>query len=153
MKKLILIMMLALTPYTASAEWSRNPFFAKHRHHNHDYEFWHHVDQRLNRQYARIERGIDKGDLTRREARRLHRAHQELDRTIDHKRRKRRLSDHDRNEIMSCLDQASEKIYRLKNNDRYRHYAGRHYHNKTDHFENRVVWSNRDRYNSIYLRF
>ena len=89
-------------------------------------------EQRIDRQQQRIEQGVRSGELTRKEAKRLrkqlrHIARLERRYTLDG-----HLDRYERKKLHNKLDVASNRIYRLKHNDRYRkpkrhgHYYGYH---------------------------
>jgi hypothetical protein len=86
------------------------------RHHGYD-----RVEQRLERQHWRIKQGVRSGELTRREASRLHEHHR---RTVRMKHRFLHdgyLDHYERRKLHYRLDNANELIYRLKHNDLYRY--------------------------------
>ncbi len=87
--------------------------YSEHRHYDR-------IEKRLDRQHHRIKRGVRSGELTWREAKRLHKQQRRIARL------KRRFLDdgyldhHEHNRLLRKLDRASDRIYRLKHNDRYR---------------------------------
>jgi len=85
------------------------------------------VFKRLKRQHRRIESGIDSGELTRREARRLKKQQRRIRRLAYDMSEDGRLSRRDRRELHDRLDRASDRIYRFKHNDATRHRNHRHY--------------------------
>lgn len=93
------------------------------------------INERQERQARRIERGIDRGQLTRREARKLRREQRdiaELERCL-REVGGRGLQPMERRILQRLLDLASENIRELKQNDKRRwtwHRGGRvrHYH-------------------------
>jgi len=80
----------------------------------------HRFEQRIDRQNQRIRHGIRNGELTRHEAKRLRREQRRIAR-MEH-----RFSDdgyldrHERRKLHRRLNKASDRIYRLKHNERYR---------------------------------
>lgn len=117
-----------------------------------DRHFWNKVDRRLDRQYHRIENGITSGDLTRWEARKLHRQHHKLDKRIERIRHKHWLDDHDKRKIMSHLDRASDKIYRFKHNEHYVNRSQQFHRNRYDK-RKPAAWQNRDNAIGFYVNF
>jgi len=92
-----------------------------HRHHDR-------IEKRLDRQHHRVERGIRSGQLTWREAKRLHRQQRRIAQMHRRFWHDGRLDRYERDRLQQKLDRASDRIYRLKHNDRYRdhgHVAGR----------------------------
>jgi len=79
------------------------------------------VVDRLERQHDRIEQGIESGELTRREARRLKRQQRKIRQLADVLYEDHGLSRRDRRLLREELDRASDRIYRLKHNDKRRH--------------------------------
>ena len=79
------------------------------------------IEQRLENQRYRIRDGIDRGELTRKEARRL----RKQQRYIRHLKRQFMydgyLDHYEFSELRNALNRASQRIYRLKHNDRYRY--------------------------------
>ncbi|WP_152555644.1 hypothetical protein [Methylomarinum vadi] len=137
MKRMLVIISLIVFPYAAHADWGwqhDRTFRVNH--------FWNKVAKRLDRQYFRIEKGIQMGDLTRWEAKKLKREHRRIDKRIARLRQQRWLSHGERRKIMAHLDKASGHIQKLKNNDRYaRHFRGEHDHFRRD--KGPVAWSSR----------
>lgn len=89
------------------------------------------VERRLDRQDMRIENGVESGELTRKETKRLRKQHRRIKRLKRDFLRDGRLSRDDRHTLMNKLDRASKRIYRLKHNDRYRKSRQQHY--RRDH--------------------
>lgn len=144
MKKLILIIGLLALPFASQAD---NDWRQHHGRHS-DHHFWQKVDQRLNRQYRRIENGIARGDLTHWEAKKLHRQHHKLDRRVERLRHKPWLSERHKYKVMSRLNRASETIYQLKHNE---HYVQRKLHRYDRH--NRTAWANNGYRAGFYFDF
>ncbi len=86
------------------------------------------VDRRQARQERRIEHGIESGELTRHEVRRLMRQQRKICDLEQAVEADGHLSRHERRMLHEKLDRASDRIYRLKHNDR-RRYA-RHDHDR-----------------------
>ena len=78
-------------------------------------------EQRLDRQHLRIKQGVRSGELTRKEAKRLRKQHRRIVRLERKFSRDGHLSRQERRTLRQKLDAASDRIYRLKHNDRYRH--------------------------------
>lgn len=148
MKKLILIIGLLALPFASQADRD----WHQHEQRNYDRQFWHKVDQRLDRQYRRIEKGVMRGELTRWEAKKLHREHHKLDKRIERIRHKHWLGERHKHKIMSHLDRASETIHRLKHNE---HYAYRNPKNdwRPHDKRNQISWSSNDRTAGFYMNF
>ena len=81
------------------------------------------IMDRLERQHDRIEQGIESGELTRREARRLKRQQRELRRLANALYEDHGLSRKDRRLLQEELDRASDRIYRLKHNEKRRSWS------------------------------
>lgn len=78
------------------------------------------INARQERQAKRIRQGVRSGELIRPEAKRL-RQQQRRIASLEHEfRSDGRFSKKERRIIQAKLDKASERIYRLKHNDRYR---------------------------------
>ncbi len=163
MKMFTLIVILMLTPFASYAE--RNEHF-KHRSHeqqqNDNLYFWQKVDQRQYNQDYRIERGIQTGQLTRREARKLFREQKRAARQIRYYKRYNFLNYRDKREVMECLDYVSDKIRDLKHNQYYayrdeykhkKHYKQRYSNNRNYGDERYLSWVDRDVSAGIYFRF
>lgn len=99
-------------------------------HGRHDNRF----EQRLDRQHWRIKQGIRSGELTRKEAKRLRRQQRRIDK-LEHKfSRDGHIDRYERRVLRSKLDDASQRIYRFKHNDRYRgRYNDRHHRSHRRH--------------------
>ena len=80
-------------------------------------------EHRLDRQHGRIQHGIRNGELTRKEAKRLREQQRHIAKLERRFQRDGYLDRHERRTLRRELDHASQRIYRLKHNDRYR---GRH---------------------------
>lgn len=77
--------------------------------------------ERLQRQSARIEQGVESGELTRREANILRREHRELRQLTHLLAGDGRLSKSERRMLNEKYDDTSDLIWRLKHNDQHRH--------------------------------
>lgn len=78
------------------------------------------IEQRLDRQHWRIKQGVRSGELTRKEARSLRRQQRRISRLERRFSSDGWLDRGERHELRDKLDRASDRIYRLKHNDRYR---------------------------------
>lgn len=76
--------------------------------------------QRLERQHFRIENGIDSGELTRKEAKKLRREQRKIRRMTRRFREDGVLTKHERHKIRERLDRASDRIWTFKHNDWHR---------------------------------
>jgi len=164
MKKLTLIIVLMLIPFTSHAEWKGH---SKHRNHEHRHNssyFWQDVEHRQYKQESRIERGINKGQLTRREAKQLHREQKHVAKQIRHLKRHNYISHRDKREVKEHLDYVSQKIRALKHNqhyvhrDNYNHKKQQrrvHSNNNRDYYgnNNMLSWANDVASAGIYFRF
>ena len=83
------------------------------------------VDRRQERQWERIRNGIDSGELSRWESRKLIRQQKKIDRMERRFERDGYYSPQERRKMVRALDRASKRIKRWKRNDyptrRYRH--------------------------------
>ena len=111
------------------------PALADHR--ERDGHYGHHrIEQRMDRQHRRIEHGIRNGELTRREARRLRKEQRHIAKLERKFFRDGHLDGHERRTLRRELDTASDRIYRLKHNDRrrddghHRGYRDKHHHDR-----------------------
>jgi len=87
------------------------------------------IGDRLERQHQRIEQGIESGELTRREARKLYKQQRRIGNLARELRDDGRLTRKERRILQHRLDRASARIFALKHNNhqrggydyRYRH--------------------------------
>ncbi|MCP4283953.1 MAG: hypothetical protein GY792_05820 [Gammaproteobacteria bacterium] len=96
-----------------------------------DYDDGYHsnrVEKRLDRQHWQIKEGVRSGELTRKEAKRLRKQNRHIAELEHSFWRDGHLSRYERRTLHSELNAASDRIYRLKHNDRYRdqHHRGHH---------------------------
>ncbi len=96
------------------------------KHHNHS-SFWENVERRQYRQHERIDQGIQSGQLTRREVKKLKRKKRYVAKQIRNIKRHRYLSYEDKSCVNEYLDNYSAKIRHYKHND---HYARRNKYNR-----------------------
>ena len=85
-----------------------------------DRRFEHYLDKRQTRQLRRIEHGIDSGELTRKEARKLTRQQRQIARVEKEFSSDGHYSRKERRILEAKLDKAGGGIYRKKHNDRVR---------------------------------
>lgn len=163
MNKFTLIMVLMLIPFASHAEWSGHSKHRNHEHRHNNSYFWQDVEHRQYRQQSRIDRGIDKGQLTRREIKKLRREQKHIAKQVRNMKRHNYLNKRDKREVMEHLDFVSDKIRTLKHN---KHYARRNRSSHDGHNqhvysnENRnyrsdryLSWANSDSSAGIYFRF
>ncbi|MCK4841763.1 MAG: hypothetical protein KAT04_07745 [Methylococcales bacterium] len=163
MKKLTLVLVLMFIPLVSYAQ--RGEHYDQHnyyqRGHNNS-SFWHKVDRRQHKQESRIERGIDKGQLTRREVRKLHREQKHVAKQLRRYRHSHYLSRRDKRSVMEHLDYVSEKITDFKHNDRYARNYRHHDHQRDVHAqrvpvyqanESHVSWAGNGYSAGIHFRF
>ena len=79
------------------------------------------IEQRLDNQRYRIRDGIDSGELTRKEARRLRKQQRYIARLKRKFMRDGYLDRYEFRELKHELNRASKRIYRMKHNGRYRY--------------------------------
>ena len=96
------------------------------------------IDRRLDNQHNRIRNGINSGELTRKEARRLRKQQRFITRLSYKFMSNGYLSRHEVRKLTHVLELASMRIYRLKHNDR------NHYTKYND--RNRYAKNNTNRY-------
>jgi hypothetical protein len=84
-------------------------------------------EQRLDRQHWRIKQGIRSGELTRKEVKRLRKQQRQIAKAERRFSRDGYLDPRERRHLRRKLDDASDRIYRLKHNDRYRGWYRDHY--------------------------
>lgn len=89
-------------------------------------DFERRVDRRQNRQWARIGEGIEGGDLSRREVKRLRKNQRQIARMERRFERDGYYSPKERRIMKRVLDRSSDRIQHAKDNDHGRHY-GRHH--------------------------
>jgi hypothetical protein len=97
------------------------------------------VWKRIDRQENRIARGVERGDLTRHEARKLYRQHRETERLAYDFTRDGRLSKRERRILDHRLDDTSACIHDLRHNGRYAH-ADRYRDDHRRGKKERVYW-------------
>ncbi len=154
MKTLIFVIAFISFPVISQAD-DDDYRYERNKYRDHSYHhFWNTVDNRITRQLHRINQGIENGALTRREARKLQRQHHKLDRRIDRIRCKNWIDHYDKQRVISYLDEASDRIYRLKHNN---HYAERH-HGLADNYpyyqkNNALIWSNNGYSTGFFFRY
>jgi hypothetical protein len=92
---------------------------------------------RRNKQASRISKGVRKGDITRKESRRLDKEQRRIDRTYRRAVSDGHLSRLERQRLHKMRDRAGRHIYRARNNHaapkRYRHHPGLHNRRPTVH--------------------
>ena len=81
------------------------------------HRFENRVDRRQARQWDRIQDGIDRGELSRREVRRLMRSQRRIARMEDRFIRDGYISPRERRKLERALDRTSKRIKRAKHND------------------------------------
>lgn len=91
-----------------------------------------HLHQRLERQQYRIEKGIDSGALTRKEAKKLRRQQRKIRMMVRHFREDGVLTRAERHKVRDKLDRASDRIWAFKHNDD-RYYCENRYHKYSYH--------------------
>ncbi|MEM7253082.1 MAG: hypothetical protein AAF493_16830 [Pseudomonadota bacterium] len=97
------------TNYQPGAHWKQREFADK-------------IDRRLHRQWRRINKGVDSGQLTRKETKRLRKQNRRIS-NLDHQfGYDGWYSKWERHELVHALDRASSRIHRLKHNERRRYY-------------------------------
>jgi hypothetical protein len=107
----------------SSAYQHDHGFPAKHMGHygySDDRRHGHTIRKRLKRQQARINDGVESGQLTRKEAKKLRRQNKHIAGLFRDYRSDGRLGRFERTDLVNRLDRASDRIYRLKHNDRMR---------------------------------
>lgn len=93
-----------------------------------------HFHQRLERQQYRIENGLESGELTRREAKKLRRQQRKIRRMVKYFREDGVLTKAERNKIRNKIDRASDRIWAFKHNDdRYHREHRNHKYSHHDH--------------------
>lgn len=170
MKMLVVATILLLSPFASNAEWKSH---FKHRHNEHRHNnssFWQGVEDRQYQQMSRIERGVGRGQLTRRELKKLKREQKHIAKQVKHMKRHNYLSERDKGEVLEHLDYVSNKIRSLKHNEHYTrrnsHSAHRSNHSGRGHKQyihssnSRVyrndrylTWANDDSALGLFLRF
>ena len=104
-----------------------------------DARFLRHVDRRQARQRHRIHEGWKSGELTRKEIKRLRKGQRRIARLKREFRSDGFLSPRERRVVRNALDNASDRIYRKKHNDRYR-FVGHHGRHPAAHGDGLVLW-------------
>ncbi len=125
MKKLTLVLVFMFLPLSSYAQgWGYNKHGKHYEKEHHNYSFWQDVERCRQDLHWRIDEGIEKGQLTRREIRKIKREQRHLAKQIRHFRHHRYLSHVDERTILDHLDHLdhlSEKIRYLKHNNHYVH--------------------------------
>ncbi len=107
----------------------------RHYHENDDQSlFWRDVERQRRKQHRRIDRGIEKGQLTRREVKKLYREQKYLAKKIRHLKKHRHVGYSDKRWVMDQLEHVSSKIYHLKHNRHYVDYD-RHHHDHVNDYK------------------
>lgn len=165
MKILALVIVLVFTPLVSHAEWGNHSRHNNYSSRNHNDYFWQDIQQRQHRQASRIDKGINRGQLTRREIRKLKKEQKHITKQIRHYKRHNQLSYRDKRKVNEHLDYVSGQIRNLKHNDRYA--RNRHQHNsgqhrtRTNHNDRRsynrsnnyLSWANTGSSAGFYFRF
>ena len=161
MKTLALAILLMSFPWVSHAKGWGNYNHDKHYHQRHDNSyFWQDVEERRYKQHMRVDRGIEKGQLTRREIRALARKQKHVAKQIKHYKRHRHMSYANKKSVMRHMDHYSKQIAHLKHNDRYVH-RDRHNHQSYSHYndknnyrnDRRLSWTSNDYSSGFYFRF
>jgi hypothetical protein len=153
MKMLALAILLISFPWVAHA--SGRGYSNQERHYHHGYDrrsFWQDVEQRKHRQHIRIDRGIEKGQLTRREIKTLAREQRHVAKQIKHFKHHRHMSHANKKSVMRHMNHYSDQIARLKHNDHYVR-RGRHNHHENkiyDRSGRRLSWASNDYVSELY---
>jgi chromosome segregation ATPase len=97
-----------------------------------DHEWEERIDHRLDRQYQRIQRGIDQQSLTHKESKQLKRKHRKIRRLARDYREDGYLSRKEFKRLTRKLDRLSDRIWEYKHNEleRYVIYHDRYAHHK-----------------------
>ena len=119
------LILISFSGLSQARSWNQNRYNDYSRHNNNDY-FWQDIEKRRHNQYSHIDYGIEKGQLTRREIKRLKRERKHLAKEIKHYRRRNYLSHSDKRNILGRLKHYSDQIYNLKHNN---YYSRRNRHN------------------------
>lgn len=91
------------------------------------HRFENHIDRRQARQWDRIKQGIDNGDLSRKEARRLARNQRQIARMEDRFERDGYYSPREKQKLERALNRTGKRIKRAKHSDHGRPYGGHHH--------------------------
>ena len=157
MKMLALAILLISFPWVGHAKGWGN---SHHDSHNHQgYGFWQNVEKRSYRQHRRIDKGIEKGQLTRREAKALAREQKHIAKQIKHYKRHRYMSYANKKSVIRHMDHYSDQIAHLKHNNRYvrrdrhNHHEYRHHNNNDYRNDRRLSWVSDDYSAGLYFRF
>jgi hypothetical protein len=98
------------------------------------------IERRQDRQHHRIEKGINSGQLTRREAKKLWRQHHKIVELANCYIEDGYLSRKEKHILMARFDDASDRIYRFKHNRKHRknsnHYSSGRGYNDRQHYDN-----------------
>lgn len=115
------------------------------------------IGHRIDRQEMRIDKGVQRGELTRFEERKLRKQNRRIKRLYRDFRSDGRLNRSERKKLLKKLARASDRIYTLKHNDRYRkvqhHRRGKHHRRHDRHHDryDRIVYSEGGL--TVYLSF
>ena len=157
MKMLALAILLMSFPWAGHAKGRGNDNHESHYHQG--YGFWQDVEKRRYKQQMRIDKGIEKGLLTRREIKVLAREQRHVAKQIKHYSRHRYMSYANKKSVMRHMDQYSDQIAHLKHNNRYvrrdrhNHRSYRHHNNNDYRDDGRLSWVNNDYSAGLYFRF
>ena len=157
MKMLTLAILLLSFPLLSNARDGR--YYDHDYHGQDDSHFWKMVEKRQHKQHRRIDRGIEHGQLTPREVKRLERRQQCLADEIRHLRHHDYINYSNRRRIVDQLDHVSRKIHKLKHNRRNVHYVNNHhfdryYKRQPEYRNNRDLSLAENNYSAgLYFRF
>lgn len=135
MKMLVGIFALMLISFASHAQWNVRFGNVDFGHGQYEREhdnsvFWQIVEERQCSQQDRVELGLEQGQLTRREIKKLQREQRHIAKQVKHMKRHNYLTRRDKREVMEHLDYVSEKIRALSHNRHYSHRKQHHYSNK-----------------------
>ena len=129
----ILIMILILFPLVGQTQYREHSPFSSHNREGGQSLFWEDVSARQYQQEQWIERGIDSGQLTRSEVRKLHREQRKIDRLLNRYQHRHYLGKSKRRQVVSCLSDFNYLIRELKHNSHYVNNMRNSKHSKYSH--------------------
>ncbi|NOR68876.1 MAG: hypothetical protein GQ532_04145 [Methylomarinum sp.] len=156
----ILALVLMFTPLLAYADYNNHFSYNDKYERGHKNElFWSDVKHRQHKQESRIERGIDRGQLTHREVKKLHREQKHVAKQVRRYQQYHYMNRKNKRRIMGHLDFVGQQIRALKHNDRYarvvRTRHGKQIQKKYLRHQNSrdVSWENNHASAGFYFRF
>lgn len=152
MKMLTLAVVLMFLPLLSHAKGTQYYGYENHHQKHGELSFWENVERRQYELHRSTDRGVKKGQLTRREVRKIEREQKSLAKNIRHSKRFHSISSSSRRKIMEQLEHVSCKIDDLRHNKYYVRYVKNRYilgnHQTYTHYDHEPI-DKKKRYQSV----